>query len=320
MSSVSSLPPTHADATLETEQRQFSRSSLEYILFLQEVQERKKFEFVETGSPLKFSPSRALLSSSLHPGLSSQVPFIQDSQVLSLQGSPQVPSIQGSPQVLSLQGSPQVPSIQGSPLKFSPSRALLSSSLHPGLSSQVPFIQGSPLKFSPSKALLKFSPSKVLLKFSPSKVLLKFPPSRALLKFFPSKTLFPSPKKPLLNTKGGSTTRPSSLLIGRPQKSPSASLVLFVRITQKLSRAPLFLSNIWTHLSITPPVFYYPILSTLAEVTGFFLYRLRLLSMGAGSLFTIMTASLGVGACSSSNNKQWPLGNVHWSFNIWLKP
>lgn len=37
-----------ADATLETEQRQFSRSSLEYILFLQEVQERKKFEFVET--------------------------------------------------------------------------------------------------------------------------------------------------------------------------------------------------------------------------------------------------------------------------------
>ncbi|GIY05684.1 rho GTPase-activating protein 26 [Caerostris extrusa] len=37
-----------ADASLETEQRQFSRSSLEYILFLQEVQERKKFEFVET--------------------------------------------------------------------------------------------------------------------------------------------------------------------------------------------------------------------------------------------------------------------------------
>ncbi|XP_055945434.1 rho GTPase-activating protein 26-like isoform X2 [Argiope bruennichi] len=37
-----------ADASLETEQRQFSRSSLEYVLFLQEVQERKKFEFVET--------------------------------------------------------------------------------------------------------------------------------------------------------------------------------------------------------------------------------------------------------------------------------
>ncbi|KAG8197864.1 hypothetical protein JTE90_024263 [Oedothorax gibbosus] len=37
-----------ADATLESEQRQFSRASLEYILFLQEVQERKKFEFVET--------------------------------------------------------------------------------------------------------------------------------------------------------------------------------------------------------------------------------------------------------------------------------
>ncbi|GBM17397.1 Rho GTPase-activating protein 26 [Araneus ventricosus] len=38
----------NADASLETEQRQFARSSLEYVLFLQEVQERKKFEFVET--------------------------------------------------------------------------------------------------------------------------------------------------------------------------------------------------------------------------------------------------------------------------------
>ncbi|GFX35505.1 hypothetical protein TNCV_103121 [Trichonephila clavipes] len=112
-----------------------------------------------------------------------------------------------------------------------------------------------------------------------------------------------------------------ALLIGRSQKSPLASLVLFVRNTQKHSRA------VWTksviilvHHLDTPPVFYNPILSTPTEATGFFSYRLRLLSMGAGSLFTIMTASLGVGACPRSNNKQWPHGHVHLSFNIWLKP
>ncbi|GFW35223.1 hypothetical protein TNCV_1695381 [Trichonephila clavipes] len=43
---------------------------------------------------------------------------------------------------------------------------------------------------------------------------------RALLKFSPSRAFFPSPKKTLLNSRGESTTRPSSLLIGRPQKSP----------------------------------------------------------------------------------------------------
>ncbi|GFY03730.1 hypothetical protein TNCV_3666401 [Trichonephila clavipes] len=32
-------------------------------------------------------------------------------------------------------------------------------------------------------------------------------------------SLLPYPKKTLLNTRGGSTTRPSSLLIGRPQRS-----------------------------------------------------------------------------------------------------
>ncbi|XP_035213484.1 rho GTPase-activating protein 26-like isoform X2 [Stegodyphus dumicola] len=37
-----------ADASLEMEQRNFSQASLGYILFLQEVQERKKTEFVET--------------------------------------------------------------------------------------------------------------------------------------------------------------------------------------------------------------------------------------------------------------------------------
>lgn len=39
---------TQADATLEMAERHFSQASLEYVFLLQEVQERKKFEFVET--------------------------------------------------------------------------------------------------------------------------------------------------------------------------------------------------------------------------------------------------------------------------------
>ena len=39
-----------ADATLEMEQRDFIRAGLEYVCLIQEVQERKKFEFVETVS------------------------------------------------------------------------------------------------------------------------------------------------------------------------------------------------------------------------------------------------------------------------------
>jgi hypothetical protein len=41
------------------EQRHFVRASLEYVFLLQEVQERKKFEFVETVSI--FSLQNALL-------------------------------------------------------------------------------------------------------------------------------------------------------------------------------------------------------------------------------------------------------------------
>lgn len=41
---------SQADANLGMEQRHFVQASLEYILKLQEVQERKKFEFVETVS------------------------------------------------------------------------------------------------------------------------------------------------------------------------------------------------------------------------------------------------------------------------------
>ena len=39
-----------ADASVEMEQRYFAQASLEYVFLLQEVQERKKFEFVETVS------------------------------------------------------------------------------------------------------------------------------------------------------------------------------------------------------------------------------------------------------------------------------
>ena len=39
-----------ADASLELEQRQFDQASLDYVCLLQEVQQRKKFEFVETVS------------------------------------------------------------------------------------------------------------------------------------------------------------------------------------------------------------------------------------------------------------------------------
>jgi len=39
-----------ADATLQMEQRHFQQASLEYVCLLQQVQERKKFEFVETVS------------------------------------------------------------------------------------------------------------------------------------------------------------------------------------------------------------------------------------------------------------------------------
>ena len=39
-----------ADASLEMEHRDFIRAGLEYVCLIQEVQERKKFEFVETVS------------------------------------------------------------------------------------------------------------------------------------------------------------------------------------------------------------------------------------------------------------------------------
>ena len=40
-----------ADASLEMEHRDFIRAGLEYVCLIQEVQERKKFEFVETVRP-----------------------------------------------------------------------------------------------------------------------------------------------------------------------------------------------------------------------------------------------------------------------------
>lgn len=41
---------SQADATLEMEFRNFRECSMKYVLKLQEVQERKKFDFVETVS------------------------------------------------------------------------------------------------------------------------------------------------------------------------------------------------------------------------------------------------------------------------------
>ena len=43
-----------ADATLDMERRDFYQSSMRYVLKLQEVQERKKFEFVEIVSTVIF--------------------------------------------------------------------------------------------------------------------------------------------------------------------------------------------------------------------------------------------------------------------------
>lgn len=45
---------SQADASVEMEQRFFAQASLEYVFLLQEVQERKKFEFVETVSIILF--------------------------------------------------------------------------------------------------------------------------------------------------------------------------------------------------------------------------------------------------------------------------
>ena len=50
------FPPSQADANLGMEQLHFTKASLEYILKLQEVQERKKFEFVETVCPSRLLP------------------------------------------------------------------------------------------------------------------------------------------------------------------------------------------------------------------------------------------------------------------------
>lgn len=44
-----------SDASLEMEKRHFYQASLEYVFRLQEVQERKKFEFVETVSLVRRS-------------------------------------------------------------------------------------------------------------------------------------------------------------------------------------------------------------------------------------------------------------------------
>ncbi len=46
-----------ADAAVEMERIHFYQASMEYVVLIQEVQERKKFEFVETVRRLKFNKS-----------------------------------------------------------------------------------------------------------------------------------------------------------------------------------------------------------------------------------------------------------------------
>ncbi|GFW52185.1 hypothetical protein TNCV_2426321 [Trichonephila clavipes] len=82
------------------------------------------------------------------------------------------------------------------------------------------------------------------LSFLPTPISVQVSFFSALLKFSGSRALLPSPKKALLNTRIASTTRPSSLLIGRPQKSPSASVGPFMRNEQKHSR------TVWTKMAI----------------------------------------------------------------------
>ena len=71
-----------ADATLEMEQRDFARAALEYVCLIQEVQERKKFEFVETVSEyLAFLYlTNVLFTTELHH----QVHFYKSSQTCSI--------------------------------------------------------------------------------------------------------------------------------------------------------------------------------------------------------------------------------------------
>ncbi|GFX47204.1 hypothetical protein TNCV_2747801 [Trichonephila clavipes] len=117
-------------------------------------------------------------------------------------------------------------------------------------------------------------------------------------------------KKNLFKHQSGSTPRPSSLLIGKPQKS-ALGLPSPIRAEHtntipghlKSKDVKILIQHLDTLVHYTP-LFFKAILLTSANATVCFLYRLHLLSMSGDSLLTIMTANLDVGACPRSNNIQ----------------
>ncbi|GFT77189.1 hypothetical protein TNCV_1984751 [Trichonephila clavipes] len=123
-----------------------------------------------------------------------------------------------------------------------------------------------------------------------------FSPSKAGLLSL-SRLLFSSPKITLLNTRGGSTTCPSSLIIGRPQNSAHGLIrVLFAYGAHNHTlcpvwnvRAPYFSFDIWTFCSSHRLCFLEPFSNHLPRRQCSPLDRLRLLSMGAGTPMSIMT-------------------------------
>ncbi|GFU87139.1 hypothetical protein TNCV_4559511 [Trichonephila clavipes] len=212
------------------------------------------------------------------------VNVLRSPPALSVQDPPQVLSNQGSSLLKSfpIQDSPPVLSNQGSSLKFSPSRtllqffptrALLSSSLRPGLSSS-PFQPGL---FSQVLSVLDSPPvlsnQGYSLKFSPQSF-----PTRALL---------------------SSSLRPG--LSSSHVKVSVGPLVLFVRNSQykpgqTSPRRHNSLSNTWTHLSIKPPVSFIPFSRHQKRRHDSLNSGFTYCQWVPGSLFTIVTAILGISA------------------------
>ncbi|GFV79002.1 hypothetical protein TNCV_4347611 [Trichonephila clavipes] len=133
---------------------------------------------------------------------------------------------------------------------------------------QVSFFQGSSLKFSPTRALLS-SPKKNPLKHQ---------------RWVHNAPLVPSHSQ---------ATKVSSY--------PQDSLVSYLCGTHKYTtnKGARILIQHLDKLVHHTPLLRKAIILTSANATVSFLYRLHLLSMGAGSLLTIMTVSLGVVACLS---------------------
>ncbi|GFT18984.1 hypothetical protein TNCV_3212191 [Trichonephila clavipes] len=100
-----------------------------------------------------------------------------------------------------------------------------------------------------------------------------------------------------------------------------ASLVLFAHNTPKHTRAVWpkrhnSLSNIWTHLSITPPVSIIPF-SQHQKDDMILLRQASPIVNGVPALLYHYGDPSGCRHSPSSDNKQWPHGHVHWSFYSW---